>query len=109
MWSASRSSPAARAWTSSRPTPASAASSSPQVVAVPVLGGQNAPGVDADGEVMLDIEVAGVVAPRARIAVYFAPNTDQRFLTALTDAVHDSTNRPSVISISWGSAEANWS
>lgn len=82
----------------------------PAVVAVSVDGGQNAPGdpQGADGEVMLDIEVAGAVAPGARVAVYFAPNTDQGFLDAVTTAVHDTTNQPSVVSISWGSAEANW-
>jgi len=58
--------------------------------------------------VMLDIEVAGAIAPAAKIVVYFAPNTDQGFLDAITTAVHDSTNQPSVISISWGSAESNW-
>ena len=57
---------------------------------------------------MLDIEVAAAVAPRANVAVYFAPNTDQGFVDAITSAVHDSTNNPSVISISWGSAETNW-
>ena len=57
---------------------------------------------------MLDIEVAGAVAPGAKIVVYFAPNTDQGFLDAITTAVHDSTNQPSVISISWGSSESNW-
>ena len=62
----------------------------------------------ADGEVMLDIEVAAAVAPKARIAVYFAPNTDRGFLDAITTAIHDRVNRPSVISISWGSAEAGW-
>jgi kumamolisin len=40
--------------------------------------------------------------------VYFAPNTNQGFLDAITTAVHDSVNKPSVISISWGSAESNW-
>ncbi|HEY2187432.1 MAG TPA: S53 family peptidase, partial [Caldimonas sp.] len=62
----------------------------------------------ADGEVMLDIEVAAAIAPKAKIAVYFAPNTNQGFLDAITTAVHDSVNKPSVISISWGSAESNW-
>ena len=57
---------------------------------------------------MLDIELAGAVAPGAHIVVYFAPNTDQGFHDALTTAVHDNVNTPSVISISWGSAEANW-
>jgi kumamolisin len=53
----------------------------PHVSAVSVDGGQNKPTVSssADGEVMLDIEVAGAVAPGAHIVVYFAPNTDQGF------------------------------
>ena len=38
---------------------------------------------------MLDIEVAAAIAPKATIAVYFAPNTDQGFLDAITTAVHD--------------------
>ena len=57
---------------------------------------------------MLDIEVAGAIAPKALLTVYFAPNTNQGFLDAITTAVHDSVNKPSVISISWGSAESNW-
>jgi kumamolisin len=84
--------------------------SQPQVVAVSVDGGTNSPTTpdSADGEVMLDIEVAGAIAPAAKIVVYFAPNTDKGFLDAVTTAVHDSTNQPSVISISWGSSESNW-
>jgi kumamolisin len=85
--------------------------SEPTVVAVSVDQGKNAPTGDAsgpDGEVMLDIEVIGAVAPQARIAVYFAPNTDAGFLDAVTSAIHDTTNRPSVVSISWGSAESSW-
>jgi kumamolisin len=83
----------------------------PQVTAVSVNGGKNAPEGNpdgADGEVMLDIEVAAAIAPGAKIAVYFAPNTDAGFLNAITTAVHDKENNPSVISISWGSAEVNW-
>jgi kumamolisin len=57
---------------------------------------------------MLDIEVIGALAPGAKIAVYFAPNTDQGFIDAITTAVHDSTNSPSVISISWGAPEPMW-
>jgi kumamolisin len=83
----------------------------PQVVSVSVDGGQNSPAGDpnsADGEVALDIEVAGGIAPAARIAVYFAPNTDRGFLDAINQAVHDTTNNPSVISISWGGPESSW-
>ena len=57
---------------------------------------------------MLDIEVAASVAPGAKIAVYFTPNTDQGFIDAITTAVHDTTNKPSVISISWGGPESSW-
>jgi len=82
----------------------------PQVISVSVDGGTNSPTTpdSADGEVMLDIEMSGAIAPAAKIVVYFAPNTDQGFLDAITTALHDSTNQPSVISISWGSAESNW-
>jgi len=57
---------------------------------------------------MLDIEVAAGIAPKAHIAVYFAPNTDKGFLDAITYAIHDGENKPSVISISWGNAEKYW-
>jgi kumamolisin len=84
--------------------------SAPTVVAVSVDGGKNTPSPDdgADGEVALDIQVAGGAAPGARLAVYFAPNTDAGFVDAITSAVHDTSNKPSVMSISWGSAESNW-
>jgi kumamolisin len=83
----------------------------PTVTAVSVDGATNSPTGDAagpDGEVELDIEVSGAVAPSARIAVYFTPNTDQGFLDALTTAVHDTTLKPAVVSISWGGPESSW-
>lgn len=80
----------------------------PKVTAVSVDGGKNTPGSDADGEVLLDIEIAGAIAYQANIAVYFAPNTDQGFVDAITDAVHDTARKPSVISISWGAPEDSW-
>jgi kumamolisin len=84
---------------------------SPTVTAVSVDHGKNAPTgnpTSADAEVMLDIEVVGAVAPAASIVVYFAPNTDAGFLDAVTTAIHDTTHKPSVISISWGSPESAW-
>ena len=82
----------------------------PNVTAVSVDGGANSPGTDtnADGEVMLDIEVIGAIAPAASIVVYFAPNTDAGFIDAVSTAVNDTTHRPSVVSISWGGPEDTW-
>ncbi len=82
----------------------------PKVISVSVDGGTNDPTTSdsADGEVLLDIEVAGAVAPGATVVVYFAPNTTSGFQDALTTAIHDATNKPSVISISWGEAESAW-
>jgi kumamolisin len=83
----------------------------PKVIAISVDGANNSPTGDPngpDGEVMLDIEVAGAVAPKSTLAVYFAPNTDQGFYDAIAAAVHDARNNPSVISISWGGPESSW-
>ena len=82
----------------------------PRVTAILVDKARNAPTTasGADGEVMLDIEVAAAVAPGAAIAVYFAPNTDQGFIDAVSTAVHDTEHKPSVISISWGGPESSW-
>ncbi len=83
---------------------------SPEVTAVGVDGATNAPTGDAggpDGEVLLDVEVVGALAPKAQIKVYFAPNTDAGFLNAVTEAVHASP-APAAISISWGQSEDQW-
>jgi kumamolisin len=85
--------------------------STPKVTAVSVDGASNSPTGDSsgpDGEVELDIEVAGAIAPAAQIAVYFAPNTDQGFIDAITTAVHDAKLKPSILSISWGGPEDSW-
>jgi kumamolisin len=88
--------------------------STPSVTAMSVDGvtNQPAPGQDSpDTEVMLDIEVAGAVAPGASIVVYFSNFTEQGWVDAITTAVHDSVHKPSVLSISWGFAEGQsiWS
>ncbi|MEZ2389566.1 protease pro-enzyme activation domain-containing protein [bacterium RCC_150] len=82
----------------------------PAVSAVGVDGGANQPGQDpggADGEVLLDIEVVGALAPKADIVVYFAPNTDAGFLDAIIAASHAGP-APAAISISWGQNEDAW-
>jgi hypothetical protein len=79
----------------------------PAVTAIGIDGVNNSPGSAShpngdDTEVALDISVAGSVATGAKIAVYFAPWTEQGWVDAVTTAVHDATNHPSVLSISWG-------
>lgn len=82
----------------------------PTVISVSVDQATNSPTApdSADGEVLLDIEIVGAVAPGARIVVYFAPNTSRGYQDALTTAIHDATNKPSVITSSWGNAESTW-
>jgi kumamolisin len=82
----------------------------PSMKSISVDHGRNHPSTaqSADGEVMLDIEVAGAVAPGITIAVYFAPNTSQGFQDALSTAIHDQLRKPCAVSISWGGPENGW-
>ncbi len=81
----------------------------PHIVPVSVNQGKNLPhrrgDKSGDDEVALDIEVAGSVAPGAKLAVYFAPNTTRGFIDAVAKAVYDEDLKPSIVSISWGGTE----
>jgi kumamolisin len=85
----------------------------PILVDVSVDGGTNRPAVydatGASGEVMLDIYCVGAVSPAAKIAMYFSPNTFQGFIDCIIACATDTVNNPSVISISWGTTDSNWS
>jgi kumamolisin len=59
----------------------------------------------ADGEVMLDLCVAGGMAPGAELHCYTSPNTDAGFLAAINQAIDDKMD---AISISWGGPEDEW-
>jgi kumamolisin len=76
--------------------------------------GTNSPGTKPasgkpgpNGEVTVDITTAAAVAPGATIAMYFAPMTQDGWIQAVTTAIHVTTPRPSVISISWGWRETS--
>lgn len=78
----------------------------PTFLSVSVAGGKNkqdGPG-GADGEVQLDMIVAGAVAPAATYRIYFAPNTDAGFLAAIKQATAECDG----VSISWGGPESSW-
>ncbi|HEY1609072.1 MAG TPA: S53 family peptidase [Paraburkholderia sp.] len=84
----------------------------PKVEAVSVDSATNAPTGDAngpDGEVTLDVEIVGALAPAALIAVYFTQNNEAGFVDAVSTALHDRTRNPGVVSISWGAPESAWS
>jgi len=77
---------------------------------VSVKGGQNKPGGDGDGEVLLDIEVAAAVyyyctGQLPTIKMFFAPNEDASFADVMQAAVDNGCD---VLSISWGSDESSW-
>ena len=58
-------------------------------------------------EVAVDIFVAGCVVPDATIVTYFNGSTffNKFWADPIDEALHDTVNNPSVISISWGIAE----
>lgn len=72
-----------------------------------VAGGHNkSDGPDrADGEVQLDMIVAGAIAPNMTQLIYFCPNTDAGFLAGIQQARRDGAHG---ITISWGAAESEW-
>lgn len=75
----------------------------PSINSISVDSQPNAPGSDSyTTETLLDIDVAGSAAPGAHLAVYFAPWTEQGWVDVVTTAIHDATNKPSVISVSYG-------
>lgn len=89
--------------------------SPPAVAFVSVDGTPNDGGISsADMEATLDVEWAGAMAPGANLVVYEASSgsSDQSFgvsvLKALDYAVHDTTRKPSVLSISYGDGESRF-
>ncbi|HXP59608.1 MAG TPA: S53 family peptidase [Dongiaceae bacterium] len=85
----------------------------PQIVDVVVQGpgnspgsdSPNAPGNDATAEVMLDMQMAGGIAPGAKLAMYFTEFTERGWVDAINAALSDTTNKPSVLTISYGNPE----
>ncbi|MBA8930353.1 kumamolisin [Kutzneria viridogrisea] len=75
---------------------------SPTPTVVKVSGGDNDTAGDGVGEVELDIEVAHAIAPKADVAVYEAPNSDQGEIDMWNKFVSDNV---SVVSSSWGLCE----
>jgi len=84
----------------------------PRISSVSVDGAKNSYANDkfgVSGQVMMNIEIVGAVAPGASIVVYFAPNTEAGFVNAIVTAVRDRTHQPSVMLICWGGPESAFS
>jgi kumamolisin len=84
----------------------------PQIapIDVPVQGGENLPGGDGDGEVLLDIQVAAAAyffctGHLPTIKMFFAPNDDASFTAVINAAVAAGCD---TLSISWGKDEDGW-
>jgi kumamolisin len=76
----------------------------PNIVPVSVNGGKNSPGNAGnqwkngwDSEVTYDIEMVGALSPGATIVAYFSPGGIDGCIAALSQAIDDSTNHPSVL------------
>lgn len=65
-------------------------------------------GTSADAELALDLQVLAAVVPAARIVVYFCQGNQAGLAQAIAAAAADDVNRPSVLSVSWGSPEQYW-
>jgi kumamolisin len=72
----------------------------PTVNSISVLGQQMDVKDPATGEVYLDIEVVGGMAPKATMDVYFAPWTGQGYLNAIDQAIHNDDY--AALSVSYG-------
>ncbi|MBD5633302.1 MAG: S8 family serine peptidase [Candidatus Eremiobacteraeota bacterium] len=62
----------------------------------------------ADLEAATDVQIAAALAPEARIVVYEAPHDERGCLDAVRTAIFDEEYAPSVLSISYGIIERNW-
>jgi subtilase family serine protease len=83
----------------------------PEVTWVSINGVKNSPSKSdfgIDTEVTMNIEVAGAIAPHAKIVVYFTRNTNEGFINAVSHAIRDEQNKPSVIVITWGGPESTY-
>jgi kumamolisin len=87
---------------------------SPAITDVVILGPGNDPGDDgatgeqrgdSSGEIMLDMQVVGGLAPAAQIVMYFTEFTEQGWTDAINSIVTDTVNHPTVVSCSYGNPE----
>ena len=72
---------------------------------IQIVGEPSTTPVNDNVEVTSDIQVAGLLAPKAKFVIYYATS----ILNAMKMALADTENRLSVISISWAGSELGYS
>jgi len=72
---------------------------------IQIVGKPNNTGEKNNTEVTADIQVAGVLAPKAKLVIYYGDT----ILEAMKSALSDGRNKLSVISISWAGSELGYS
>ncbi len=78
----------------------------PEISTVELDGAKNQPtGGDDDFESHMDLEIAGSLAPGAKIVVYFGQKSPMGVIRTLKAAIHDKKFNPGIISMSWGRLE----
>ena len=84
----------------------------PKINVIEIDGAKNAPTTpdSADGEVALDSQVIGAVAPKATQNLIFSGSDDQGFVDAVTRATFQPAGETpnAAISVSWGKPEVGW-
>jgi kumamolisin len=85
----------------------------PTVIVREIGNGKNDPAnqpgtLTPDVEVYMDLEIVASAAPDSTIVVYFGENTSKGWIETLRAAIFDTMHPPSVVSLSWGQAEAYW-
>jgi kumamolisin len=82
----------------------------PDIKTIELGNAKNQTGGPADGEVALDSQVIGAVAPDAKQTIIFGENSDQGFMDAITrGSFPEKGETPNqAISISWGGPIENW-
>ncbi|MBC8755445.1 S53 family peptidase [Kordia sp. YSTF-M3] len=76
-----------------------------KVPKIQVVGEPATTPINDNVEVTADIQVAGVLAPKAKLVIYYGTS----ILNAMKSALADTKNKLSVISISWAGSELGYS
>ena len=80
----------------------------PTIISYPAGSTNNPQDNIASSEVVLDSLMVGGTAPGAKQVVYFGTGTIQGWVNLFSAAVNDTTNNPSVLSVSWATSEASY-